>query len=186
MTHAPSIYELDIERVIQYARKSDGDLWRAAIALVRVQKYGNLLDVKQYIAEETGKDISAVENWLHAGELFMELLGEGYPVWCLRRGLTISHFWAAWELRQKWGMTNKRVVKYLEDFVAYRKQGMKQGTSSQALRRDVDAEHDKGGSSPTWSYFAPKLRVWCEKLLVTEQVPFTIQIHVQAILKELS
>ena len=160
------VIERDIDRAVAASKRSDSGLWLAGFFAHRVWRTYEI-DAMATIAQQCGKDKSTVENWCHAYELYNRLRRlfrtEARQ---LRKALTPSHFWTAWELQRKYALADADVIFQLEQMVNYKAVGQTHGVS--VLRQEVEAEQEQQGRSPTWDYYLPKLRTLYVSLLAAD------------------
>lgn len=163
------IIERDIERAVKASRRADASIWVAGFYVHRVWRVYQV-DATAHIANECGRDKSTIENWAHAYDLYTRLRRlfrtEARK---LRKGLTPSHFWTAWELQRKYNLTDQNVLWELDQMLNYKKTGEAYGAS--ALRSEVEASSKRNGNSPTWEYYLPRFRTLYTDWMAAEGTP---------------
>lgn len=158
--------ERDIDRAVAAGRMSDTNIWVSGFFVHRVWRTYEI-NATEHIANECDKDKSTIENWAHAYDLYNRLRKHfRNEARRLRRALTPSHFWTAWELQRKYNMSDADVIFHLEQMVNYKKVGQSHGSG--ALRQEVEAAQEQQGNPPTWDYYLPRLRTLYISLLATD------------------
>ena len=163
------IVERDIDRAVAASRKADCNLWVAGFFAARVVgMYQNNAVIE--IGLRAGKSVASVQNWAHAWEMYNELrLTDACRARKLRRRLSPSHFWTAWEKRNKYGYSLKKVLHYFGQVLDHKKNGEPHGAD--ALAREIEAEENQLGTVPGWNWYAPRLNRLYVSLLVLSDLP---------------
>lgn len=171
--------ERDIRLAVYAARKSDASIWVTGFWAARVvgkyQRYGT-----KAIAERSGKSPSTVENWAHAWNLYDDLrekygtspnieVGRIFirSLQNLRKSLSPSHFWTAWELKKKYDLADKVILRHLQLMLDYKTDG--QPYSVDILRQEVEKETKGGGAS--WEWWMPRVASMIESVLLVTDLP---------------
>lgn len=157
MTDIETIIEHHIDQAVSASRAADKNLWIAGCHAARiVGKYK--VNATAEIASRAARDVSTVENWAHAYQLYTELKGsESTPnLRALRQILTISHFAAAWEMKRKYGYDNKKVMAYFALLLQHKQAG--QSYSVNAMQQEIEAGENKGGTGITWDWLMPRVQ----------------------------
>lgn len=160
------LVDAEIERAAFLCRRVQGNIWRAALNVWRLWGRYERYALRE-IAQRAAMDVSTLENWAHAYDFFVGLLKlrNCSEVRRLRRLLTPSHFWSAWTLMRKYGLSHDEMIVYLQEMVVRRANSEPHG--AQALRLEVEA-HEGSDNAPTWSYYAPRLRSLCLNVLACD------------------
>ena len=181
MTDLEYSAERDIARAAAYSDRSDRNLWAAGLYAARViGTYER--HAAQAIADKAGRDVSSVENWAHAAQMYQDVRAVTTPrdARNLRRALTLSHFWTAWELRKSFRMSMRDVVRLLVQMVQYKAD--ERPHSAEVMRRELEAE--RGTSlAYRWTDVYPKALALAEILLSVEGAPATFKRAASEILK---
>lgn len=169
------LIENDIALSVRYGNRSKGDLWRAVFLAHRVvHKYK--VPAMDKLAVAHRRDRSQIENWLFAYDLFATYYSRNKTdALKARRVLTLTHFIVAAECQRKYNMEQRRVEKYLRDFVEYAIENdaqdyRKYPESASALRRDIEAEYGKSGKGASFEWYA-KRTSWIDGVQVSEGCP---------------
>ena len=179
-----NIIERDIQRAAQASRAADNDLWVACFFVSRVVGYG-IENATKHIADTVGRHPSTVENWAHAYWMYEDLRKFGVAsvtLRDLRRMLTPTHFWTAWGLKQKYRMSNKKVMQYLSQLLAHMHNG--EPHSADALTREVEATETHNGNRPSWKWYVTRLKSMYINLLAVD-VPEPVRDWLKAAPKEI-
>ena len=162
--------ERDIDRVVEAARAADRSLWLAGKLAYRiVGKYK--VNATKDIALKVGRSESTVENWAHAAELFFDLACAGYgrAVWSVRNSLSPTHFWRMWDLRNKYDLTNEKVMLYFSIVLSYREIGQPHGVK--VLEGEVEAGENKNGNTPGFSFYKSRFQSIYAGLILAKDTP---------------
>lgn len=158
--------EDEILRAAARCRSAHGSIWRAALSIWRLWgKYER--HALREIARHAAMDISSLENWAHAYDFFAGALKlrNCSEVRRLRRLLTPSHFWNAWALMRKYGLSQDEMIAYLQEMIVRRANGEPHG--AQALRMEVEAHEAQRDNVPGWDYYKPRVKALCIRLLAS-------------------
>lgn len=183
------VIEREIEWCVQAARKSAENLWVAGYFAYRVVGLYQV-DAVETIAQMAGRSTQSVRNWAHAYELYNHLrkskvtfeiyanengkeVKKTVNVQAMRRALTPTHFWEAWNSSRKWNMDEKRVGAHL--FEMYKDGLLGTANSADVMSRGIEAEHERGGETPKWSYYIPRLTHTIQSVLVADGVPSEVR-----------
>lgn len=180
MTDVEAATERDIHFAIQAARKSDISIWVAGFWAARVVGTYQY-DGTKAIADRCGKSTSTVENWAHAYWLYDEFrirfgvisvgsnAGRRFTraLQNLRKSLSPSHFWTAWELRGKYELTDAATLRHLQQMLDYKENG--DPYSTDVLRQEVETEKNGGGA--TWKWWMPRVTSMIESVLRITDLP---------------
>ncbi len=178
--------EREIARCVKAVRASDKCLWVAGYWAARVvgtyAEYG-----AQAIAIQAGRSPSSVENWAHAWEMYDNLRKFGCnsePVvnrafirslQNMRRELSPCHFWTAWELKRKYKLKDRQILRFLQMMLDYRAD--EKSHSVETLRREIESEFGKGGA--TWDWYRPRVKTMVVNLIAGEDTPDDVRAWAQ-------
>jgi hypothetical protein len=175
----------DIERAVWYSRSSDRNLWRAAYHAYRV--VGSYIQAAtQQIADQAGRNVSTVESWAHAYEMFISMFGlNAENAKNMRRTLTVSHFSKMWAEKRKYEIPMPASESYLAQMVAYKANS--QPYSVAALEREIQGHYDMLGDRPviTWVSQRDHVRNAVIRWLDYKDVPQSVHGLIERLLREL-
>lgn len=166
-----STIDREVALAISLGKSSDKYLWWAAFKAWKVCVHYQIQAVEA-IAAGVGRDRSQVENWIHGYQMFQDFLSTGlesHTLHTLRDALSLTHFKDAWEMRNKYNLTNAKVYFYLEQCAKYH-------DSASQLRREIDAHENKSGNVATFSgYWLPRVRNWYAGALEATDTPQSVR-----------
>lgn len=179
------VIEREIDWCVQAARTSSTTLWVACYFAYRVVGVYQT-DATAEIARRAGRSPSSVENWAHAFEMYAELrrFGSSSEVRALRKALSPSHFWRAWEKQRKFSLSNASVIRYLRQMVDYKQN--EENYSEATLAQEIEAHENNSGNVPTWaSYHSKRFASMLKTALSLPDVPRAVRIKIMDLLEEL-
>lgn len=179
--------ERDIEKAVEYSRRSDKNLIVAGMYAARIvgryEKNG-----AKAIADRAGRSVSSVENWAHGYMFLLSMFrGRKFGVdseivrqW---RTFTPTHFWTLWDKAEKYNMSLHRCVDYLGMMLNYRING--EAWSASALSQEIEAHENRSGHVASWNWYAPKAKDFVLKLLSLSDLPDVLRPGLLAIFRDI-
>lgn len=162
--------ERDIRRAVSFSRASDVNIWCAGFFVARVvgaYKVNAVID----IALEARRSTATIENYAHAYWMLESLRkSEGNSVARLtRKAFTPTHFWTAWELKQKYDLSNRDIMRYFAQLAAYKVN--RESHSTETLRREVEADQQAEGNPPSFASYSKRLSSLVTGILAAKDTP---------------
>lgn len=175
----------DIEKAIEYRRRSTRDMWRAAYHAYRVVGQ-NIDGATKDLADLAGVTVEAVQKWARAYRMFAELCVVNYAdAKAFRRILSPSHFSTMHEKRQKHEIPLPAAESYLAQMVANKADDKPHSVA--ALEREIQAHYDMLGERPviTWVSQREHVRSAVIRWLDYKDMPPDVYGLIEKLLREL-